>query len=84
MQVENTAKPPAKHTPHKAQPLDAVNHPDAQLQAATVAALTGRGKSTLYSMVRAGTFPAPVKHGQRCTRWRAGDVTAWLKAQAAA
>lgn len=86
MSLDSQAKPTAKptpHTPHKAQPLDAANHPDAQLQVATVAALTGRGKSTLYSMVRAGTFPAPIKNGARCTRFRAGDVTAWLKAQAA-
>lgn len=82
MNIESTTKPTAKHTPHKAQPLDAANHPDAQLQAATVATLTGRGISTLYSMVRAGKFPAPKKHGKRCTRWRAGDVTAWLQAQA--
>ena len=83
MQVLSTTKPSAKRTPHNPQPLAAVDHPDALLQVMTVAALVGSGKSTLYSMVRAGKFPAPIKRGLRCTRWRAGDVMAWLKAQAA-
>lgn len=82
MRIKSSTKPTAKHTPHKAQPITAADNPDAQLKGETVSALTGRGKSTLYSMVRAGKFPAPIKHGLRCTRWRAGDVTAWLKAQA--
>ena len=82
MQLQSGTKPTAKHTPHKAQPITAADNPDAQLKGETVAALTGRGKSTLYAMVRAGKFPAPNKHGLRCTRRRAGDVTAWLKAQA--
>ena len=80
MQVENDLKTTAKHSPHKAQPLSAADHPDALLQVATVSALTGRGVSTIHSMVRAQKFPAPIRNGLRCTRWRAGDVTAWLKA----
>ena len=84
MQDQSTVKKAAKHSPHKAQPLSAADHPDAMLQVATVSALTGRGASTIHGMVRAQKFPAPIKSGLRCTRWRAGDVTAWLKAQAAA
>lgn len=83
MDIANSTKPIAKHAPHKAQPITAAYHPDAQLKVETVSALTGRGKSTLYSMVRAGKFPAPIKYGLRCTRWQAGSVTDWLKAQVA-
>ena len=84
MHLVSSSNTPAKHTPHKTQPIAAADHPDALLQVATVATLTGRGKSTLYAMVRNRKFPAPLKSGLRCTRWRAGDVTAWLKAQVAA
>jgi len=36
--------------------------------------------STLWRMVRAGAFPAPVKLSQGVTAWRVEDVRAWLEA----
>ncbi|MFZ2219807.1 MAG: AlpA family phage regulatory protein [Rhodoferax sp.] len=83
LETHTEPKPKAKHQPHKEQPLSAADHPDAQLKADTVCALTGLGKSTLYKLARLKEFPTPIKRGLRCTRWRAGDVTDWLKAQAA-
>lgn len=85
MQLENTSKPTERkrHAPHVQQPLSAAENPDALLQARTVQALVGIGKSTLFTMVRDGRFPQPVRRGPRWTRWRAGNVTAWLKAQGA-
>lgn len=44
----------------------------------TVAAATGYGRSAIYERVREGTFPKPIRLGQRCTRWRVADVQAWL------
>ncbi|MBA3590633.1 AlpA family transcriptional regulator [Methylibium sp.] len=63
------------------QPLYAADVPDALLKLATVQALTGLGKTTLYTLVSRQQFPQPIRRGTRCTRWRAGDVTAWLQAQ---
>ncbi len=37
--------------------------------------------STLWRRVRDGSFPQPVKLGERFTCWRVGDVRAWLEAQ---
>jgi len=34
--------------------------------------------ATLWRMVKAGTFVAPVKLGERVTAWRAEDVRAWI------
>lgn len=48
-----------------------------------VLARVGLGRSTLYAMVKAGTFPAPIKLSPRCVRWRASDVEAWLDAHSA-
>jgi prophage regulatory protein len=42
-------------------------------------ALAGSSQSTIYRLILAGEFPAPVRMGARCTRWRAGTVTAWLQ-----
>ena len=67
------------------QPLHAVQLADALLRLSTVEAITGLGKSTIYAKLKAndGSFPKPIKLGTRCTRFRAGDVQAWLAAQAA-
>ena len=64
-----------------AQPLNAAEFPDALLKIATVQALTGLGRTTLYAKTSAGEFPRPVRLGARCTRWRASDVQAWLRLQ---
>lgn len=38
---------------------------------------------TLWRMVKAGKFPAPVKLSERVTAWRAEDVRAWMQARTA-
>lgn len=40
--------------------------------------------ATLWRMVRAGTFPAPVKLSARVTAWRCSAVREWMTAQTAA
>ena len=64
------------------QPLHAAQVADALLRLATVEALTGLGRSTIYAKLAKNQFPQPVRLGARCTRFRAGDVQAWLVAQA--
>jgi len=39
---------------------------------------------TLWRKVKAGTFPQPVKLGERITAWKVGDVRKWLDAKAQA
>lgn len=43
-----------------------------------VQAAVGLGKSTIYSMVKAGGFPAPVKLGPRAVGWPSHLVQQWL------
>lgn len=66
------------------QPLHAAQLADALLRLSTVEAITGLGRSTIYAKLKTpnNEFPQPVRLGARCTRWRAGDVQAWLVAQA--
>lgn len=40
--------------------------------------ITGKSRSSLYRDVAAGTFPAPVKIGQRSVAWRSTDIESWL------
>ncbi len=53
----------------------------ALLDIKAVSALVGLKASAINQRVRAGTFPAPVRMGARCTRWPAGKVRQWLQAQ---
>ena len=39
---------------------------------------------TLWRRVKDGTFPKPIKLGERCTAWKVGDIRQWLAEQAAA
>ncbi|RTD98567.1 AlpA family phage regulatory protein [Variovorax atrisoli] len=63
------------------QSLDAVRIADALLKVQTVIGVTGLSESSIRRKVAAGTFPKPLKDGIRCTRWRAGDVTQWLRSK---
>ena len=65
------------------QPIEAVNLPDALLKKATVCAVVGLSGSTIDRKTASGEFPASIKLGARCTRWRSGDVRKWLAAQVA-
>ena len=52
---------------------------DAYLSAKIIAAITGNGISTIWRYSATDpTFPRPIKLSARCTRFRAGDVRAWL------
>lgn len=52
------------------------------LQVRTVIAVTGLSETSIRRKITAGKFPRPIKDGKRWTRWRAGDVNAWLAAKA--
>jgi len=41
-------------------------------------AVTGLGDSQTYELIKARRFPAPLKLGARCSRWRMGDLRRWL------
>lgn len=78
------APAPARTERSNHQPLAAAAIPDALLKMPTAAAVAGMSEATLYRKVKGDpTFPRLVKLGARCTRIRAGDLTAWLNAQAA-
>jgi len=66
------------------QSVHALQIAEALLKIQTVIQVTGLSESTIRRKVAAGTFPAPVKDGKRCTRWVAGQVSNWLKARGAA
>lgn len=68
----------------QAQPLDVFQVDDALLKMPTVSAITGLSRTTIYTRMAATppTFPQAIRQGKRCTRWRAGDIKAFLQSLA--
>ena len=67
------------------QPLHAAQIADALLTLRTASAVAGMSPATIYRRASTDpTFPKLVRMGRRCTRIRAGDLTAWLAAKAEA
>ena len=81
--TQTETEPVKKHRNRAQQPLHAVQVAEALLRLRTVEAITGLSRSTIYAKLKARQFVEPVRLGARCTRWRAGDVQAWLAAQVA-
>jgi len=45
---------------------------------------TGLSGSSIYRMAKAGTFPKPIKLGERSSGWIASEVDQWLNERIAA
>lgn len=43
-----------------------------------VRAKTGLGRSTIYLRIEQGTFPRPIKLGERAVGWIQAEVDAWV------
>ena len=43
-----------------------------------VSALISRSRASIYSDIKKGVFPPPVKVGARSSRWREKDITEWM------
>ena len=54
---------------------------DRLLRLSEVLTRTALGRSTIYRLMRAGSFPEPLKVGVRAVRWRESEVEAWLAAR---
>ena len=51
---------------------------DRLLRLSDVRTLTALGRSTIYRLMRDGSFPEPLKIGPRAVRWRESEIEAWL------
>lgn len=40
---------------------------------------TGLGKSTIWSWVKDGKFPKPIKLSERISAWKESDIDAWIE-----
>ena len=81
---DHSASPASRPRKSIMQPLHAALIADALLKMRTASAVAGLSEATLYRKAAADpTFPKLIRFGARCTRIRAGDLTAWLAAQAA-
>ncbi len=47
------------------------------LRRAQIEKLTGLSRSTIYDRVKAGSFPKPIKIGDRAVAWLQSEIDAW-------
>ena len=73
-----------KAAPHELQPLGIATIPDALLTVKTVAQLVGVQPRTIWLWVKHDKFPRPKRYSRRMTRWRAEEVTVWLRSRSGA
>ena len=41
--------------------------------------ITGLSRSSIYGMIRSGTFPSHIQLGTRCIGWLENKVSAWVE-----
>lgn len=68
---------------HRGPPVSGGTAP-ALLRVSEAAEMLGVSRSTLYNMLRDGTFCAPIRIGSRAVRFVRAEVAAWIDAKASA
>ena len=61
-------------------PFDVLTNPATRLRLEAVCQIVAFSPATIYRKIKGGEFPPPIKVGY-ASRWKAGDVFDWLKAQ---
>lgn len=77
---QNQQAAPGLHsvnTTHATMPT-AATKPARLLRLPAVMERTGRGKSSIYADMAAGTFPTPVRLGTRGVAWKESEIDAWV------
>ena len=64
--------------------MTATTHPDRLLNIQDLTERLGMGRTTIFTKVRNGQFPQPIRFGSKCSRWKESEITAWVEAAAAA
>ena len=54
---------------------------DKMLTIAEVLEVTGLSRSSVYVMMREGTFPTALKIGARAVRWRESEIREWERSR---
>ncbi|MBK8454113.1 MAG: AlpA family phage regulatory protein [Thiofilum sp.] len=54
---------------------------DRLLRLAEVCHKVGLGKSTIYTMIREGRFPKPVKYSAKINTWRLSEINAYINGE---
>ena len=55
--------------------------PDKLLKRRGVEELIGLSRSSIYKLIRKGSFPPPVKISAMAVRWKESDIHAWIQSR---
>lgn len=51
------------------------------LKISEVVVTAGISRSLIYSLIKAGKFPEPIRIGTKCKRWRESEILSWMAEQ---
>ena len=60
-------------------PITAFTVADEVWRRPKVESVTGLACSTIYEQMKKGTFPEPIKLGERAVGWRMSEINTWLE-----
>jgi prophage regulatory protein len=78
LQGEQPMRPIQTTSPNRKKTMDDVKK---FLRLPAVIDATGRRRSSIYSGIKEGTFPAPINIGPRAVAWEASAIEQWQKKQ---
>ena len=55
-----------------------IENEERMLRRRSVERMTGLSKSTLYRLIKQGSFPPPLRLTRKAVRWRSEEVHQWL------
>jgi prophage regulatory protein len=61
--------------------MDIQIHGVAVLRLPAVKRQVGLGKSSIYAGIKKGTFPPPIKLGERASGWLEAEISNWIEAR---
>ena len=53
--------------------------PESFMRLPAVMNRTGLARSTIYAMIKQGTFPRQIKLSLKCAVWTESDIAAWIQ-----
>lgn len=81
MPINATIPPPRSPALRLAHEAPAPHPRDRLIRIAQVLTITGLGRTSVYDLVKKGTFPRPITINRRCSAWSENAVLGWVQAQ---
>ena len=79
--ILEAVSPPSKSQYVVSKPIipSQLERPSRLIRFPEIKARVGLCRSTIYTRIKKGTFPAPIRLGERSVAWLEADIDAWIQ-----